>query len=138
MTINNFYSQLKFRVMTIIGRITKAAVVNTLEDGRKVVNFSIAVNESYKPKGGEFVKLTTYFNCAYWISDRIADKLKTSTLVEVTGRLFVKPYIGADGDAKASLNCHVSSIKIHTWPKDGTSSQVASVVSEDKDENLPF
>jgi single-strand DNA-binding protein len=124
--------------MTIIGRITKDAVVNTLDDERKVVNFSIAVNDNYKPKGGEAVKLTTYFNCAYWISDKIADKLRKSTLVEVTGRLFVKPYIGADGNAKASLNCHVGSIKIHAWPKDGTSSQVTSVVSEEKDENLPF
>jgi single-strand DNA-binding protein len=138
MTINNFYSLLKFTVMTIIGRITKDAVVNTLEHERKVVNFSIAVNESYRPKGGEVVKLTTYFNCAYWISDKIADKLKKSTLVEVTGRLFVKPYVGADGNPKASLNCHVSSIKIHAWPKDTTPSQVASPVSDDEDENLPF
>lgn len=124
--------------MTIIGRITKDAVVNTLEDERKVVNFSIAVNDNYKPKGGEAVKLTTYFNCAYWISDRIADKLKKSTLVEVTGRLFVKPYIGADGNAKASLNCHVSSIKIHAWPKETNTPEVAPVVNDDKDENLPF
>lgn len=124
--------------MTIIGRITKDAVVNTLEDERKVVNFSVAVNETYKPKGGELVKLTTYFNCAYWISDKIADKLKKSTLVEVAGRLFVKPYIGADGNAKASLNCHVSSIKIHAWPKEEASSSVAPTVNEDKDENLPF
>jgi len=124
--------------MTIIGRITKDAVVNTLENDRKVVNFSIAVNETYKPKGGELVKLTTYFNCAYWISNKIADKLKKSTLVEVTGRLFVKPYIGAEGNAKASLNCHVSSIKIHAWPKAFSSTEVAPVVNEDKDENLPF
>lgn len=124
--------------MTIIGRITKDAVVNTLQDERKVVNFSIAVNETYKPKGGELVKLTTYFNCAYWMSDKIADKLKKSTLVEVTGRLFVKPYIGADGDAKASLNCHVSSIKIHAWPKETPSAEIAPVTNDDNDENLPF
>ncbi|HET7898519.1 MAG TPA: single-stranded DNA-binding protein, partial [Flavisolibacter sp.] len=39
--------------MTLIGRITKDAIVNTTKEGRKVVNFSIAINESYKPKGGE-------------------------------------------------------------------------------------
>lgn len=125
--------------MTIIGRLTKDAVVNTLEDERKVVNFSIAVNDVYKPRGGELVKLTTYFNCAYWISDKIAEKLKKSTLVEITGRLFVKAYIGADNNAKASLNCHVASIKIHAWPKDVSVSPVTTNPSnEEADENLPF
>lgn len=50
--------------MTIIGRITKDAVVNTLKDDRKVVNFYLAINETYKPKGGERTKVTTYCNCA--------------------------------------------------------------------------
>lgn len=50
--------------MTIVGRITKDAVVNSLKDGRKVVNFSIAINESYKPKGGERTKVTSYCNCS--------------------------------------------------------------------------
>jgi len=31
--------------MTIVGRITKDAVVNRLKDERKVVNFSIAMND---------------------------------------------------------------------------------------------
>ena len=52
--------------MTIIGRITQDAIVNTTKDDRKVVNFSLAINDSYKPKGGgERVKVTTYCNCSY-------------------------------------------------------------------------
>jgi len=36
--------------MEIIGRLTSDAKVNELKDGRKVVNFNIAMNESYKSK----------------------------------------------------------------------------------------
>ncbi len=39
--------------MTIVGRITKDAVVNQLKDEREVVNFSLALNDFYKPKNGE-------------------------------------------------------------------------------------
>src|ERR1051326_8541967 len=104
--------------MTIVGRITKDAVVNTLKDERKVVNFSIAINESYKPKGGERTQVTTYCNCSYWVSEKIAEPLKKGTLLEVIGRIYVSVYVGTDGTAKASLNCHVNTIKIHAWPKE--------------------
>lgn len=128
--------------MTIIGRITKDAVVNTLKDDRKVVNFSLAINESYKPKGGERVKVTTYCNCSYWLSERIAGNLKKGTLLEVTGRIFVSAYVGSDGTAKASLNCHVSSIKIHAWPKEaeviGSGAQNTSSASEADSDDVPF
>src|SRR5689334_19310188 len=104
--------------MTIIGRLTKDAVVNTLKDQRKVINFSIAINDTYKPKGGERTTATTFCNCAYWVSEKMAEHLKKGTLVEVTGRIFVSPYAAKDGTAKASLNCHVNSLKIHAWPKE--------------------
>lgn len=127
--------------MTIIGRITKDAIVNTTKDNRSVVNFSIAINESYKPKGGERVKVTTYCNCSYWLSERMAENLKKGTLLEVAGRIYVTAYVGTDGTAKASLNCHVSSIKIHAWPKEvevvGTTVQGTPATEADTDD-VPF
>jgi single-strand DNA-binding protein len=116
--------------MELIGRITKDAVVTQLKDERKVVNFSIAVNDFYKPKNGEGVKITTYVNCSYWISEKIAEKLTKATLVEINGRIFVNAYKGADGEAKAALNCHVNTIKIHSFGKKET-----AVISEENYEN---
>jgi single-strand DNA-binding protein len=126
--------------MTIIGRITKDAIVNTTKNDRKVVNFSIAMNESYRPKGGERVKVTTYCNCSYWLSERMAENLKKGTLLEVTGRVYVSAYVGSDGTAKASLNCHVSTIKIHAWPKEAEvieRAEPATAAQADPDD-LPF
>jgi single-strand DNA-binding protein len=60
---------------TIVGRITQNAVINTLKNDKKVVNFSVAINDSYKTKQGERKEQTTYYNCSYWINAKIADFL---------------------------------------------------------------
>jgi single-strand DNA-binding protein len=41
--------------MNITGRVTRDAQVRTLSDSRQVVNFSVAINESYKNKKGDRV-----------------------------------------------------------------------------------
>ena len=104
--------------MTITGRLTANASVNTLKDERKVVNFSVAINDSYKPKGGERVKVTTYCNCSYWISEKVAAYLTKGTLLELDGRIYVTPYVSKSGEPKASLNCHVSNIKFLAKPRE--------------------
>ena len=124
--------------MELVGRITKDAVVTQLKDERKVVNFSIAVNDFYKPKNGEGVKITTYVNCSYWISEKIAERLTKASLVEINGRIFVNAYKGADGEAKASLNCHVNNIKIHSFGKQENSEIISEKKREEVTEDLPF
>src|SRR5882672_391729 len=104
--------------MLVIGRITKDAVVKQLKDERQVVEFSIAVNDWYKPKGSEQgVKVTTYFNCSYWMNTRIAERLKKSALVELYGRISVNAYNDLEGNAKGSLNFHINNIKVLQTPK---------------------
>jgi len=100
--------------MIFVGRITQDAVVKMIKDGREVVNFSIAVNDYYKSKGAaEGVKLATFYNCSFWLTTKIAPLLTKGSLVEVSGRIYINAYTGFDGEAKASLNCHVNSITIH-------------------------
>lgn len=100
--------------MEIVGRLTADAQVTTVKNEKKVVNFSVAVNDSYKPKGSEQpVKVTTYFNCSYWINAAIAEHLTKGTLVELYGRISANAWTNAEGEAKASLNFHVNSIKLH-------------------------
>jgi single-strand DNA-binding protein len=112
-----FYKTIFFHlnqtVMLIIGRITSDAVVKSLKDQKEVVNFSVAVNDYYKPKNGEGVKTTTYFNCSYWLSSKMAARLTKGTLVELNGRISVNAYLDKEGNPKGSLNCHVNNITIH-------------------------
>lgn len=124
--------------MVLIGRLTKDAVVAQLKDERRVVNFTIAVNDYYKPKGSEKgITLTTFINCSYWISPVIAERLTKGSLVEVVGRLSVTAYTTMEGDAKASLNCHADSIKIHQQYK-ADEARVMPVAKESVQDDMPF
>ena len=124
--------------MVLIGRLTQDAVVAQLKDERQVVNFTLAVNDGYKPKGkDEWVNLTTYFNCAYWISTKITDRLKKGNLIELTGRMYVTTYKDMQGEAKASINFHVDSIKVHQQMK-GSISKAESNQLEMVKDDLPF
>ena len=99
--------------MEIIGRLTKDAVVAKVSNEKQVVNFSIAVNDSYRPKNStEPVKIVTYIDCSYWISTGVAQYLKKGTAVELYGRIGLNVYIGSDACAHGSLTFHTSNIKI--------------------------
>jgi len=124
--------------MVLIGRLTKDAVVAQLKDERNVVNFTVAVNDYYKPKHSEKgVTVTTYVTCAYWISTAVASLLKKGSLVELSGRLNVNAYKDMQGEARGSLNCHVDSIKIHHQQKAGAE-KPATKEPEPVQDDLPF
>ena len=100
--------------MEIIGRITADAIVNETKAGKKVVNFSIAINDTYKTKGStEVQKIVTYVNCAYWINPGVAAYLTKGILVECHGRIGANAWTNKEGEVKASLTFHVNTIKLH-------------------------
>lgn len=124
--------------MLLIVRLTKDAVVTQLKDERKVVNFTVAINDYYKPKGSDKgVTVTTYISCAYWISTAVASLLKKGSLVEVSGRFTVTAYKDVQGEARGSLNCHVAAIKLHQQVK--TAAEKPAVKEpEPGQDDLPF
>lgn len=132
--------------MEIIARITGDAKVNTLKDERQVVNFNVAVNDSYKPKGSEEVKkVATYIQCSYWMNPTIAQYLTKGTLVELYGRIGASAYKALDGEPKASLTFHVNNIKLHGGGKaaNKTNNAVAPATPNANDlleplDDLPF
>jgi single-strand DNA-binding protein len=124
--------------MVLIGRVTKDAVVAQLKDDRKVVNFTLAINDYYKPKNSDkAVTVTTFVQCAYWLSPKIAEWLRKGSLIEIMGRLTVNAYTDMQGEAKGTLNCHVDSIKIHQQAK----TERMNTKSKEKEpaaDDLPF
>lgn len=100
--------------MELTGRIVADATIAKLKDDRKVINFTIAINDQHTKKGsGERKQLTTYYNCAYWQSAKLAPCLTKGTLVELSGRIYATAYMSGNNEAKASLHVHVNSIKLH-------------------------
>ena len=100
--------------MEMTARLTGDAKISTLKNDRQVVNFSVAINDTYKAKGSnEPTKIVTYVQCDYWVNPGVAQYLTKGTLVELQGRVGVNAYIGKDGEAKATLTFHVNTIKLH-------------------------
>ena len=125
--------------MEIIGRLTANAEVKTLKDKRSVVEFAIAINDSYKTKDGERKKTVTYINCTYWLSPKVAEYLTKGTIVSVYGRIWASAYKDRKDEAQAVLLFHVNSLKIISSLKSfEAKEQKAAVVSTDKKDDLPF
>jgi single-strand DNA-binding protein len=100
--------------MEMTARLTGDAKISTLKNDKQVVNFNVAINDSYKAKGSiEVTKVVTYVQWDYWVNPGIAIYLTKGTLVELQGRIGVNAYNGKDGEAKATLTFHVNTIKLH-------------------------
>ncbi|UUF13117.1 MULTISPECIES: single-stranded DNA-binding protein [Flavobacterium] len=128
--------------MEITGRIVKDASVSKAKENREVVNFSIAVNDSYKPKGStEAKKIVTYIDCSYWMGAGLAVWLKKGTMVQLFGRIGLNVYIGSDAQAHGSLTFHTSNIKILVFAE-GENSRTAPALkignASDNPDDLPF
>ena len=119
--------------MNIIGRLIRDAEVRNLPNEKQVVNFSIATNDNYRNKQGERIEQTTYFDCAYWISPKVADFLTKGTLVELSGRIYSSAWMGKDGEPRAGLNFQTSQIKIHSNNKRTENKVAESNKTENKE-----
>ncbi|OCB71193.1 single-stranded DNA-binding protein [Flavobacterium piscis] len=128
--------------MEITGRLTADASVQKVNNDKQVVNFSIAINDNYKPKGGTEVKeVTTYINCSYWLNTATAQWLKKGTLVQLFGRIGMNVYNNSEGMAVGTLTFHTNNIKILVFPKKVETTKASSTVKEKKSKktaDVPF
>ena len=125
--------------MNIIGRVTKDAEVRNVSNSKQVVNFSVAINDSYRNKAGERIEQTTYFDCAYWISPKVANILTKGTVVELTGRVSARAWTGNNGETHAGLNFNTSQIKLHSGGKKPETVQATTETNNNKEkDDLPF
>jgi len=131
--------------MEITGRITANATVKTVKGDKKVTNFSIAMNRSYK-KDGERKEVTTYVDCAYWVNSGVAEFLRKGLLVLLYGDMGVNAWVDRDGKAQGRLTFHTQNIKFLGQSKNATERQdtagqnTVTVYSDIKpgDDDLPF
>jgi single-strand DNA-binding protein len=126
-----FFNNQKSKAMEIIGRVTADAKVKALPHEREVVNFSIAINDSYKPKGAkEAKKVVTYVDCSYWLGTNIAQYITKGTIIQLSGSIAARAWVDSNNEPRAGLNFHVNMIKLHGGGKQD------SVITEPPIENV--
>jgi single-strand DNA-binding protein len=88
-----------YNKVTLIGRLGKDPEVRSLDENTKVAKFTMATNESYKDKSGEWQDKTEWHNIVAWrgLADRIERNLSTGMLVFVEGKITYRKYTDKDG-----------------------------------------
>lgn len=77
-------------VVTLIGRLGENPTCRTLNDGARVANLSLATDDGYKGRDGQWVKRTTWHRISVWGEKRvdyIAEHYGKGDLIQFTGRL---------------------------------------------------
>lgn len=122
--------------VTFDGRIATAPKVTTLESGKKVTNFSVAVNDGYKNKAGEWVDKTTFVQCAYWKQDsKIIPFLTVGKLIKVEVFLTAEGYKTKKKEIKGVFKGTVKWIKLLEGKKNTTTVPATEGTPND---DLPF
>jgi single-strand DNA-binding protein len=85
--------------VTLIGHLGGDPDVKQLENGVKVARFSLATNEVYKDKDGNFQETTEWHNVVVWreLAERAEKMLKKGKLVYVDGKISYRKVPAQDG-----------------------------------------
>ena len=91
----------------LIGNLGKDPEVKQLDSGSSVGRFSLATNESYKDKSGEWQNLTEWHNIVVWrnLAERAERSLKKGSLVYVEGKLTTRKW--QDNEGKDRYNTEI-------------------------------
>lgn len=86
----------------LIGNIGNEPEMTVLENGKKVIRFSLATNENYKNDKGEKVQSTDWHNMVAW--NKIAEIIEQYTgkgkEIAIEGKLTSRSYETKDGGKK--------------------------------------
>ena len=96
----------------IIGTLGNDAEVKDLQNNQ-VIEFSVAVNETWVDKDGQKQTKTTWFNCAKWGNNtNVAQYIKKGDKIYVSGKSNNRAYLKNDGSAEVVNGITVSEIEL--------------------------
>ena len=83
----------------LLGNLGGDPEVRVLENGAKVCRFSVATNENYKDRNGEWQTNTQWHNVVGWrfLADKAERSLKKGSLVYIEGKLSHRKYQTNEG-----------------------------------------
>lgn len=73
----------------LVGSLGKDCETRVIDNGNKVINFSVATSESYKNKSGEWVEKTDWHNVVFWrkTESKIDNHLLKGKTVAIEGKI---------------------------------------------------
>lgn len=86
--------------VTLIGNVGKDPEVRRLENGTAVARLTLATNESWKNKEGEWETKTEWHTVICWkhLAERAESQVKKGSLIYVEGKLTTRKWQDKDGN----------------------------------------
>lgn len=135
----------------LIGNLGKDPEFRTLESGASRANFSLATNESYKDKSGQWQKLTEWHDIVAWRNQADqAKNLKKGMLVYIEGKLTHRKWTDKENKDHYITEIQVETMRIlekresSTYGGSSGNSTLGSAMEEDpftksaSEDDLPF
>jgi len=90
----------------LVGNLGADPEVRTLENGTKVARLSVATNENYQDKAGEWQKITEWHNVTAWrgLAERSEKYMKKGQMVYVEGKLSTRKWQDQNGNDRYSTD----------------------------------
>ncbi|BDS14142.1 single-stranded DNA-binding protein [Aureispira anguillae] len=133
--------------VTLIGRLGKDPEVRTLDSGTNIAKFSLATDESYKDKSGEWQTITEWHNIIMWrdMAERAEKILKKGYLVYIDGKLTNRSWQDEHGNTKYITEVRANTFRLLRNELSGSRTNGAAKTSTtsatpavDSSDDLPF
>ncbi len=100
--------------VTLIGNLGQNPEVRRLESGVAVAKFSVATNENYKDKNGEWQKLTEWHDVVVWrdLAEYAEKFLKKGMMTYVEGKVTYRKYTDQNGIERKLTEIVANTIRI--------------------------
>ena len=118
----------------MIGNLAGNPERNATQSGKELAIFTMAVNTGY----GEYKK-TVYVKCLVWgnRANSVLTYLGKGSKAMVIGEMSASPYMGKDGQPKASLELNVSEVEFLS-SKRTDAAEASNDFTEANGEQLPW
>jgi len=106
--------------VSLIGRLGQDPKINTFGEGNKVVKFSIATNEAYKGKDGQWVENTQWHNVIAWgkVAELSEKLLKKGAEIVLEGKLVNDEYETKEGEKRYKTEVSLREFMVLTKKED--------------------
>ena len=102
--------------VSLIGRLGAKPEVMTFESGKKMARFTLATNESYKNKNGEWQENTQWHIITAWgkTAELVGKLLQKGNEIAVDGRLVTNTYETKEGEKRYGTSIELNDFLLLT------------------------
>ena len=125
--------------VTLIGNLGKDPEIRNLESGAKVANFSVATNENYKDKNGEWQTITEWHNVVAWrgLADSAERSLKKGGMVYIEGKITTRKWQDNNGNDRYSTDIVAQMLRSLDRKPSGESGGYNNSLTADDEKTFP-